>query len=145
MKKMIIIFLILISGFTFLGDVHAESKIKDVNLSDVVMIGDSVSACTKLKSPLKFIGYIVLVFKIVIPIVLIIYGMLDLFKAVTGGQDGEIFKSLKNFVFRVIAGVAIFFLPTIVSFVFDLIDSWADVKSDANVCIKCILHVSQCD
>ncbi len=102
------------------------------------------SPCTKLKPPLKFIGYIVFIIKILIPIVLIIFGVLDLFKAVTGGKDGEIVKSVKSFAFRLIAGVAIFFVPSIVSFVFSLVDGFDSVESEFNICQKCVLDVFNC-
>ena len=104
----------------------------------------AVSPCTKLQEPLKFIGYILLMVKIIIPLILIVFGIIDLFKAITGGKDGEVAKSLKTFVFRMIAGVAIFFVPTIISFVFSLVDSFDDVQSEFDLCQKCILNVSQC-
>ena len=101
--------------------------------------------CTKLKSPLKFLGYILLIVKIIIPLILIVFGIIDLFKAVTGGKDGEISKSLKSFMFRIIGGVAIFFVPTIISFIFTLVDGFDQVQSEYELCQKCILNVSQCD
>ena len=100
--------------------------------------------CSKLKSPLKFISYVLLIVKIVIPLLLIVFGIIDLFKAVTGGKDGEISKSLKSFMFRLIAGVAIFFIPTIISFVFSLVDGFDQVESEFNICQKCILS-GQCE
>ncbi len=101
--------------------------------------------CSRLKSPLKFIGYILLIVKIIIPLILIVFGIIDLFKAVTGGKDGEIAKSLKSFVFRLIGGVAIFFVPTIVSFIFSLVDGFDSVESEYNLCQQCILNVSRCN
>ncbi len=104
----------------------------------------SNNPCVKLKSPLKFIGYILLMVKIIIPLLLIIFGVMDLFRAVTGGKDGDIGKSVKTLVFRLIGGVAIFFVPTIISFIFSLVDGFDDVQSDFDVCQKCILNVSKC-
>lgn len=101
--------------------------------------------CAKLKAPLKFVGYIVLIIKIIIPLILIIFGMMDLLKAVTAGKDGELMKSVKSFAFRVGAGVLIFFVPTIISFVFGMVDTWTDVEEDYNVCQTCILNVTKCD
>lgn len=101
-------------------------------------------SCTRLKEPLKFIGNIVLIAKIAIPIVIIIFGMLDFFKAITGSKDEEIKKSFKSLIFRCLSGVVIFLLPTIVSVIFSLIDSWADIKGEFNYCQKCVLNVSKC-
>ncbi len=138
MKKVL---LLILFGSLFL--------IENVNALEIGNLGGialgAVNFCTKLKSPLKFIGYIVFIVKIIVPILLLIFGIIDLFKAVTGGKDGEIMKSVKSFAFRVIAGVLIFFVPTIISFVFSLVDGFDEVTSDYNVCQTCILNVSQCD
>lgn len=101
--------------------------------------------CTRLKEPLKFIGHLVTIFKIIIPIILIAFGMMDFFRAVTAGKDDEIKKSVKTFALRVVAGVVIFFLPTLVSFIFSMIDSWAEFEGDFNACQKCVFRVSKCE
>lgn len=106
---------------------------------------DDVGYCTKLKAPLEFIGNIVLIFKIFIPIILIFLGAMDLFKAVTAGKDDELKKSLRIFALRCVAGIAIFFLPTIISFVFSLVSSWASLKGDFNQCQKYVLNVRNSD
>ena len=59
--------------------------------------------------------------------------------------DDEIKKSLRGFAMRCVAGVAIFFLPTIISVVFGMISSWADLKGEFNACQKCILNVRSCN
>ena len=46
---------------------------------------------------------------------------------------------------RCIAGVVIFFLPTLVSIVFSLIDSWANIEGEFNACQKCVLNVRECE
>lgn len=100
--------------------------------------------CTKLKEPLQFVGNVVLIVKILIPIIIIVFGMIDFFKAITGSKDDEIKKSARIFVFRCLSGVIIFFIPTIVSLVFSLVASFADIKGDFDACQKCIFRVSSC-
>ncbi len=134
--------------YSYKSDIASNNKTSDDkedsdDEDDSNSFGDN-GPCNRLKSPLKFIGYILLIVKIVIPLLLIIFGVIDLFKAVTGGKDGEITKSLKTFIFRLIAGVAIFFIPTIISFIFSLVDGFDSVESEFNICQKCILNVSQC-
>ena len=70
--------------------------------------------------------------------------MIDFFKAVVGSKDDEIKKSMKSLLYRVIAGVIIFLIPTLVSVVFSLIDSWVDIKGEFNACQKCVLNVKEC-
>ena len=105
---------------------------------------DSSEYCGKLKEPLKFIGNIVLVFKIVIPLIIIAYGMIDFFRVMVGSKDDEIKKATRLLIFRAIAGVVIFLIPTVISFIFSLIDSWASIEGEFNACQKCVLNVREC-
>ena len=105
---------------------------------------DDVGYCTKLKAPLEFIGNIVLIFKIIIPIIIIIYGSVDFFHAITGAKDDELKKSARTFLFRVLAGVIIFLLPTIVSVIFNLVSDFANLKGSFKYCQRCVLDVRNC-
>lgn len=67
------------------------------------------------------IGWVFFIAKILIPIVLIVFGSIDLGKAVISNKDDEIKKSAKSLVMRTIAGVIIFFIPTLLNFVVELI------------------------
>ncbi len=87
----------------------------------------------------QVVGYLLLVFKIVIPVILIIMGMIDLGKAVVASKDDEIKKAMKSLMFRAIAAIAIFFVPTLVGIVMGLVTSFnKEMKEDFNVCRKCI-------
>lgn len=55
-----------------------------------------------------------------IPIILIVYGMLDLGKAVIAGKDDEIKKNQQLLIKRAISAVAVFFVVTIVTLVFGI-------------------------
>lgn len=57
-----------------------------------------------------------------IPIILIILGMLDLGKAVVASKEDEMKKAQSTFIKRVIIGVVVFFVPTVVNIVMDLAD-----------------------
>lgn len=105
---------------------------------------DETGYCTQLKEPLQFIGNIVLIFKIVIPIIIILFGMIDFFKAVTGAKDEEIKKSARSLMMRVLAGVVIFFIPTIVSAIFSLVSDFAKIEGSFDACQKCVFNVREC-
>lgn len=131
--------------YTFKNKVTDNTDANNNSNKNETVPADTKNVCTRLKSPLKFIGYIVLIVKIIIPILLIIFGMMDLFKAIIGQKDGEISKSVRSFAWRVIASVLIFFIPTIINFAFNLIDSWSEVQGEYKICQKCILQVTKCD
>lgn len=90
----------------------------------------------------QLVGMFLLIFKIVIPIILIILGMIDLGKAVISSDDKAVSKAAKSLLMRVIAAVIIFFIPTVVSFIFSLVGSFntPEVRDDFNVCKECITH-----
>lgn len=102
--------------------------------------------CTGLRPTFVFIGHLVRLAKILIPIVVIIFGMLDFFKAVTGVKDDEIKKSAKSLLFRALAGVCIFFLPAIIDFIFGLVDGWSNSEYESGYqdCFKCVWNVGSC-
>ena len=93
---------------------------------------------------LIFVGHIIRIAKILIPLVIIVFGIMDFFRAVTAGKDDEIKKSTKSFVWRLVAGVVIFFLPALISFVFSWIENWNNYEGAYEECFKCIWDVGKC-
>ena len=88
----------------------------------------------------KLVGQILLIFKIVIPILLIIFGMIDLGKAVVGSKDDDVKKAISHLAFRAVAAVVIFFIPTLVGFIFGIVDDFKDASSTEryDICEACI-------
>lgn len=94
----------------------------------------------------KVVGYVLLAFKIVVPILLIIWGMLDLGKAVVASKDDEIKKATQSLAKRAVAGILVFFVPTLVGIIFGLVDGFnaSEVKAEYTKCVACITNVSNC-
>ena len=102
--------------------------------------------CGQAKDILGFVGWVLTIFKIAIPLLILAFGMFDFGKAVTAGKDDEIKKSAKSLMVRAIAGVIIFFVPTIVLWLFSGIDSYKEAanKGDFEDCKTCILKPWNC-
>ena len=95
--------------------------------------------CTETKEIWVFLGNILNVVKIVIPILILAFGCIDCGKAVVASKDDEIKKALKSLMFRILAGAVIFFIPVIIKFAFSLVDSFSgDIEKDYNVCVSCL-------
>ena len=109
-----------------------------MNGTETVVSG--VGFCAQTANIWQIVGYVLLVFKIVIPILLIIFGIIDLGKAVIASKDDEIKKATGSLVKRAIAAVIIFLLPTIVTFIMGVISDFTNsgAKDDFNVCRTCI-------
>lgn len=67
------------------------------------------------------LGWVFFILKILIPIILIVFGSIDFGKAMLSNKDDEIKKSAKTLVLRAIAGIIIFFIPTVLDFVVEII------------------------
>ena len=82
------------------------------------------------------ISTIINLLKIAIPIMLIIWGMLDLGKAVMAQKEDEIKKGQQTFIKRLIAAAIVFFVVVIVQLVVSLV---AGDDSTVWTCVKAII------
>lgn len=96
--------------------------------------------CTNSANIWQLVGYFLLVFKIVIPLLLIIFGMIDLGKAVIASDDKAVSKAAKSLIMRVIAGVVMFLVPTLVGLIFKMVGGFTSVKDQYDVCASCITN-----
>lgn len=110
-----------------------------------MLIGAEASQfCAQTANIWQVLGYIVTIIRIVIPLLLIILGMVDLGKAVISSDDKAINKSVSTLIKRFIAAVLVFFIPTIISALFNAVTHLTD-STDYNTCVQCITNVSNCD
>ena len=82
------------------------------------------------------VSTIVLIIKIVVPILLIIFGMLDLGKAVVASKEDEIKKGQQLFLKRVVSAVIVFFVIQIVQLLIGFISK----DSDVTKCFNCFVN-----
>ncbi len=94
------------------------------------------SFCADTVSAWKFIGEIIYIIRIVIPVLIILLGTLDLGKAVLAGEDKKIKEAQKSFIRRLIYGVAIFFIFVIVEVIFGLLGVETK-EGDSKICWDC--------
>ena len=75
--------------------------------------------------------------KIIVPVVIVVLAMVDVFKVVTNGKadEGERKKAFTTLATRFVLGVVIFFVPQIVKILFKAIVP----NSDATTAIECTL------
>lgn len=110
-----------------------------------MLIAGVTDFCTKTAAIWQFVGYVLFIFKIVIPLLLIIFGMLDLGKAVVASDDKEIKNAATKLAKRAVAGVIIFFIPTIVGFIFSIVNGFSEVENSYTICADCVVHpTSKC-
>ena len=84
---------------------------------------------------------IILVIQIAVPIVLVIFGMMDLFKGIMAQKEDEVKKGQQMFIKRLITAAVVFFVIAIVKLLFGVVTSDDPNKSkNALDCINCFLN-----
>ena len=86
---------------------------------------------------------IITIIKIAVPVLLVIFGMLDLAKGIIASKEDEIKKGQQLFIKRLIVAIIIFFVTTIVQ----LIVSFATDGNDNNImsCANCFINGAKSD
>jgi len=86
----------------------------------------------------SIVSYIVTILKFGVPLLLIIFGMLDLGKSVIASKEDEIKKGQKVFISRLIAAIIVFFIVAVVELVVGIL---ADNKNEKDSYVNCIRNV----
>ena len=150
MKKILIALVMIIFLTACDNDLmNTPTKRVEAMLNNYVTLDSEVlkDFCNVDKNPelmrtFKGAGYILYALKIIIPILLIILGSIDIFQAVISQDEKQLSKSIMKLVQRVIAGVIIFFIPTIINYVFDMVDTNATSRYQG--CYECLLDYHNC-
>lgn len=134
-KKHLYILLFVLGLFIFLNPVMAASTSIDDPCGE-----------NGVKLALRIVGYAIFAVKIIVPIVLIIYGTIDVSKAVINGAD-SLQKNLVQFAKRSIAAILVFMAPGIINGIFNLIiDGYEDsTGSEYKMCFTCLFNPNDCE
>ena len=108
------------------------------NLINILDVGSAQGFCkeTAINNVMYLIGVVVAVIRIAIPIVLIVIGMTDLIKAITSQDDKQIKSATTLLIKKVIIGIVIFLVPTLVRLIMNIIS-----QEDYKACISCVTNV----
>lgn len=136
-KKHLYILLFVLGLFIFLNPVMAATTTTTI---------DDPCGENGVKLALRIVGYAIFAVKIIVPIVLIIYGTIDVSKAVISGAD-SLQKNLVQFAKRSIAAILVFMAPGIINGIFNLIiDGYEDsTGSEYKMCFTCLFNPNDCE
>ncbi len=91
---------------------------------------------------LKVIGIIIVIMKIVVPLIIILTAFFTFIKPVISGTVDDFKGSFKTLVMKLIAGLIIFVIPSMLDYTFDNLLG-ADTSSFGK-CSNCLLDVDSC-
>lgn len=89
-----------------------------------------LSSCYGLQPIISLIKALLNILQIVVPILLIVWGSLDLGKAVMANDDKEIKGATGKLIKRAIAAAIVFFIPWLVSLIMNIVAGYSDGAAD---------------
>ena len=95
---------------------------------------DSGNFCSDISGGLKIAGYTIIIIKIITPLAIILMGSFDFYKAVSSGKQDDLKKQAIMIGNRVLVGLIIFFLPTIIKTTLNFLSGDSEYIS----CINCL-------
>ena len=109
----------------YFGEIEIEfelpGEVIDILTCNDTLFGDPNDSTTP--SMAYLLSQLMLYIKIIVPILIIVLGSIDLFKAVISSNEDEMKKAQKKFVKRIIAGVCVFFIPAFVNLLMNVLNN----------------------
>lgn len=117
---------------------HNESKPNEELQENQQTVGNF---CTNsgVKTVLKLIGYVVQALRWLIPIIIIVLGIFDFSKAAISSDDKALASATSSLAKRVISGIIIFILPSVVNAILNFIG--LNTRSNFEECTSLVLDV----
>jgi len=84
----------------------------------------------------RMIMILIDIVKILIPILIIIFGVIEFGRAMVATDAGEVKKATKSLILKIVAGIVIFLLPAVINAVMGVIAEYSTVASDIQECDK---------
>ena len=92
---------------------------------------------------MKIIGMLITIVKTIVPLVLIFKASKELFQTVVGNKADAMKESVGKLAKSTIAGLAIFFIPTVVNYMINMATGGAE-NSDMAKCSVCLFETNKC-
>ncbi len=108
-------------------------------------VGEGFCQETNVINALRVVGYFLFIAKIIIPFIIVGFGIFDLAKAVMGGEADKLTKQLKTLGIRVVIGILVFALPAIVDAILDGVNDLREDESGYSICQTCLLDPFACE
>lgn len=91
----------------------------------------------------KVLGTVIFIVKILAPLLIIVFGMIDYFNAVTSSDENALSKATESLIKRLVSGIVIFFIPTLLWGILNLLDITDGIhdlnNTEFGACTRCLL------
>ena len=134
-KKYLVLFIVIGALFFMAQPVLAEN----ITACDASIKGALIDE----KIP-NTVSTIITIIKIVVPVLLVVFGMMDLVKGIISQKEDEIKKGQQIFIKRLIAGALVFFVFIIVQFIISLVADNDAENTNIMTCVNCFINNKGC-
>lgn len=141
-KKKVLLFSLFIFSFLML----IPNVLADTTTQVAEYVAENPCDENSIRTVMRLFGYILLVARIAVPLIIIGFGTFDIFKSVVDKDEKSLGKQFKQLGIRILAGLIVFFIPNIVSVFFSMSDTLNIIETDQyKTCYNCIMKPTSCD
>lgn len=142
-KKIFVFSLFIFSFFMFcLMNVNAAPSTTEA----VEYVAENPCDENSIKTVMRLFGYVLLIARVAVPLIIIGLGTFDLAKSVIDKDEKSLTKQIKQLGIRILAGLLVFFVPNIVAVVFSMSDKLNIIETGQyKTCADCLLKPGNCD
>lgn len=112
-------------------------------LTGAEYVGENICDEESVKKVLVLVGYLLYIAKVAVPLILVVRGTFDIYKAIMGKDEKDLTKSVKTLLLRIALGIFIFFIPNIVKWAFEVFNENSGGDTN-NACVTCVLDPGNC-
>ena len=107
-------------------------------------VGENMCSREEIQNVMRFVGYIIMFIKLFVPLIIIVQGVFIFYNGVKAGKEDELKKCVQTLGKRILVGIIIMLLPTIIDITLSTVKDWTDYQGEYETCTECIFHPNNC-
>ena len=107
-------------------------------------VGENMCSREEIQNVMRFVGYIIMFIKLFVPLIIIGQGVFIFYNGVKAGKEDELKKCVQTLGKRILVGIIIMLLPTIIDITLSTVKDWTDYQGENETCTECLFHPNNC-
>lgn len=107
-------------------------------------VGENMCSREEIQNVMRFVGYIIMFIKLFVPLIIIGQGVFIFYNGVKAGKEDELKKCVQTLGKRILVGIIIMLLPTIIDITLSTVKDWTDYQGEYETCTECLFHPNNC-
>ena len=116
-------------------------EVTEIATQAIDHIGDNVCSEPGFLKAIRLVGYLLSIAKYFVPVIIIVWGTIDIYISVTKGSAYSLKKEAIQVLWRAMLGVAICLLPSVIGWA---VLSLGKAEPDTEKCINCLTDPYSC-